>query len=201
MDAPRTTKRRDADAFLDELTTLFLKEGIRDLTIAELAQRMRCSRTRLYEIAPTKEQIFCVVVDRFFRFALEKGKSQAQSAADPTAALVNSLAVGVRESARTSVAFLRDVEASADARHLYDEYQHARTTHFSELIEAGASRGVFVECNAAVVAEIMFGAALHLRNSAFLARAGLTIDAAFKQFYGLLLHGLLHPEATVREQS
>lgn len=186
--------RRDADAFLDELTTLFLNEGIRDLTIADLAQRMRCSRTRLYEIAPTKEQIFCVVVDRFFRFALEKGRSQAERAADPTSALVDSLAVGVRESARTSVPFLRDVEASDDARHLYDEYQHARTTHFSELIEAGSSLGVFVECNAAVVAEIMFGAALHLRNPAFLARAGLSIDAAFEQFYALLLHGLQRPQ-------
>lgn len=185
---------RDADAFLDELTTLFLNEGIRDLTIADLARRMRCSRTRLYEIAPTKEQIFCVVVDRFFRFALEEGRSQAERAADPTSALVNSLAVGVRESARAGVPFLRDVEASDDARHLYDEYQHARTTHFSELIEAGSSLGVFVECNAAVVAEIMFGAALHLRSPAFLARAGLTIDAAFEQFYGLLLHGLRRPQ-------
>jgi AcrR family transcriptional regulator len=193
------TKRRDADAFLDELTELFIHEGIRDLTIGELARRMQCSRSRLYEIAPTKEQIFCSVVARFFDRALAQGRAQAALAPDAASALVDSLAVGVRASARISVAFLRDMEAIDEARQLYDTYQHERTTHFSELIAAGAAHGVFVECNAAVVAEIMFGAALHLRNSAFLARAGLTIDAAFEQFYGLLLGGLLRPGAVVRE--
>lgn len=193
-------KKRDADEFLDELTELFLKEGIQDLTIGELARRMRCSRTRLYEIAPTKEEIFCRVVARFFMAALEDGRKQAAHAQDPASALVDSLTVGVREAARTSVAFLRDVEAFEDARLLYDDYQHARTTHFSELIEAGTARGVFMECNAAVVAEFMFGAALRLRSSTFLARTGITIDAAFNQFYSLLLHGLLRPDAALRER-
>ena len=191
--------KRDADAFLDELTALVLKEGIQGLTIGELARRMRCSRTRLYEIAPTKEQIFCFVVGRFFQTALEEGRVQAGRAPDPASALVDSLIVGVREAARTSSAFLRDVEAFDEARRLYDSYQQARTTHFGELIENGASQGIFLECNATVVAEIMFGAALHLRRSTFLARAGLTIDIAFKQFYSLMLHGLLKPGATVRE--
>lgn len=159
---------------------------------------VRCSRSRLYEVAPTKEQMFCAVVERFFQRALEEGRARAARAADPAAALMDSLAVGVLASARVSLLFLRDLESSVEAQRLYDDYQHARTTHFSELIEAGAARGVFMECNAAVVAETMFGAALHLRSSAFLAKAGLTIDAAFDQFYRLMLLGLLKPDAAVR---
>lgn len=69
------------DEFLDTLMELVLAEGIRNLTIGEIAARLRCSRRRLYEIAQTKEEIFCAMVDRFFRGVLDKGEhSRAKSA-------------------------------------------------------------------------------------------------------------------------
>ena len=47
------------DEFFDALTNLLLAEGIKSLTVGEIASRMRCSRRRLYDIAQTKEEIFC----------------------------------------------------------------------------------------------------------------------------------------------
>src|SRR3974390_1369355 len=57
--------------FLDGLTNLFLREGITGLTVGEIAARLRCSRRRLYGIALTKEAIFSVMVDRYFRARLQ----------------------------------------------------------------------------------------------------------------------------------
>ncbi len=50
--------RRTDEAFLEELTHLLITTGVSSLTIGEMAQRMRCSRRRLYEIAETKEELF-----------------------------------------------------------------------------------------------------------------------------------------------
>ncbi|HBO81229.1 MAG TPA: TetR family transcriptional regulator, partial [Cupriavidus sp.] len=50
--------RRTDEAFLEELTHLLITTGVSTLTIGEMAQRMRCSRRRLYEIATTKEELF-----------------------------------------------------------------------------------------------------------------------------------------------
>lgn len=186
--------RRDTDEFLDELAALFLAEGIRDLTIGEIARRMRCSRTRLYAIAPTKEEIFLFIVDRFFTGVFEEGKATAARAPNPARALIESLAVGVNAGKRTSVAFLRDVEASEQPRQSFDRYQLARTRSFSHLVDQGVAEGMFVECHGAVVAELVLGAALRLRQPAFLSREGLTLESAFDEFYRVLLRGLLTPE-------
>ena len=54
------------EQFLNGLTDLFLAEGVRNLTVGDIVERMHCSRRRLYGVAWTKEEIFCAMVDRFF---------------------------------------------------------------------------------------------------------------------------------------
>lgn len=179
------------DAFLSGLEELLLSEGIRDLTVAQIAARLHCSRRRLYELAASKEELFCAMVERFFHSALVEGEAVLAREADPTVALSGFLNVGVRTGARVGAAFLRDVEAIDSARAIFDRYQEARTDRLRELIDDGVARGVFAPCHGRLVAEVILGAALRLRRPDFLARAGLTIDEAFAEFYRTLLGGLL----------
>ena len=179
------------DEFLDALTDLLLAEGIRALTVGEIAARMHCSRRRLYDIAQTKEEIFCVLTERFFRQILGRGEVLASREEDLTGALAAYLDVGVQAASRISVPFLKDMEDSPAARKAFDNYQHARTVRLSELVDEGVRQGVFVQCHGLVVSELILGAALRLRRPAFLARADLSIEEAFQEFYRLLLSGLL----------
>ena len=50
------TQARRAE-LLDELVTLFLAEGFGALTLDELARRLRCSKSTLYGLAASKEQL------------------------------------------------------------------------------------------------------------------------------------------------
>ena len=179
------------EEFFDALTNLLLAEGIKSLTVGEIASRMRCSRRRLYDIAQTKEEIFCATVERFFHSVLDEGEALIRSEQNLTAAIAAYLGVGVRAGSRISVQFLKDVEDSEPARTIFDNYQQARTMRLSQLIDEGVRQGVFVACHGLVVSELILGAALRLRRPAFLAQANLTIEEAFQEFYRILLGGLL----------
>lgn len=179
------------DEFFDALTNLLLSEGIKSLTVGEIASRMHCSRRRLYDIAQTKEEIFCKTVERFFHSVLDEGEALIRSEQNLTAAIAAYLGVGVRAGSRISVQFLKDVEDSNSTRTIFDNYQQARTVRLSQLIDEGVRQGVFVTCHGLVVSELILGAALRLRRPVFLAQANLTIEEAFQEFYRILLGGLL----------
>ncbi len=179
------------DSFLNELTGLFLAEGVNSLTIGDIASRLRCSRRRLYEIAKTKEEIFCTAVDHFFQGVLDESQAVSRNEPNLTAAIATYLNVGVRAGSQMSVRFVKDMEESESARIKFDEYQRARTIALAELIDEGVQQGVFVPCHGLLVAELILGAALRLRRPAFLAQADLTIEGAFQELYRVLLGGLL----------
>ncbi|WP_374640867.1 TetR/AcrR family transcriptional regulator [Hydrogenophaga sp.] len=178
------------EQFLNGLTDLFLAEGVRNLTVGDIAERMHCSRRRLYGVARTKEEIFCAMVDRFFLGWLNEGELLIQGQRDLTAALAAYLNIGVRAGSRISASFLKDVEDIEAARASFDAYQQARAMGLSQLIDQGVREGVFMACHGLVVAESILGAALRLRRPAFLASADLTIEEAFEEFYRVLLGGL-----------
>lgn len=184
-------KKLTDDEFFDALTNLLLAEGIKGMTVGEIAARMHCSRRRLYDIAQTKEEIFCAAVKHFFDGILAQGEALIECEQDLTAALAAYLGVGVRAASRIGVQFLKDVEDSAIARSIFDRYQQARTVRLSQLIDEGVHQGVFAPCHGLVVSELILGAALRLRRPTFLAQADLTIEEAFQEFYRVLLGGLL----------
>lgn len=179
------------DSFLNELTRLFLAEGVNGLTIGDIAARLRCSRRRLYAIAQTKEEIFCTAVDHFFQCVLNEGQALSRKEPNLTAAIAAYLNVGVRAGRKMSVRFVKDMEESEPARIKFDDFQRARTIALAELIDEGVQQGVFVPCHGLLVAELILGAALRLRRPAFLAQAHLTIEEAFQELYRVLLGGLL----------
>ncbi len=179
------------DEFLDGLTQLFLVEGVKNLTVGEIAARLHCSRRRLYDIAQTKEEIFCASVRHFFHGILEEGDGLIRNQQNLTAAIAAYLEVGVRAASRIGVQFLKDMEESEAARTIFDSYQQVRTMRLSQLIDEGVCQGVFVKCHGLVVSELILGAALRLRRPAFLAKANLTIEDAFQEFYRVLLGGLM----------
>ena len=66
---PTNTSRHEA--LLDDLVDLFLAEGVAQLTLADIAARLRCSKSTLYALGPSKEQLVATAVRRFFKTAAE----------------------------------------------------------------------------------------------------------------------------------
>src|SRR6266568_1634749 len=63
---PRRPWSERERALLDELERIFFAEGFAHLSMADLAARLRVSRTTLYRLAPGKQNLVELVVDRMF---------------------------------------------------------------------------------------------------------------------------------------
>jgi AcrR family transcriptional regulator len=144
---------------LDELVELFLAEGFLGFGVGDLAARLRCSRTTLYLVAPSKEQVVRAVVRRYFQRAA--GRIEARVAAEPDAG--ERLAVyfeGVAtELAPASPAFYADLAAHPPAAEVYEENTAAAARRVEQLVTeavaAGAMREVDPAFVGAAVAQVM----------------------------------------------
>ena len=170
---------------------MFRQEGIAELTVGEIAQRLRCSRSRLYALAKTKDDLFLLIAKRYLGSLLLQSDEVIGAEGDVVQAINSYLDIGVRASALLGVPFLRDLEASGRGRRLFDAYQAKRGRGLASLVARGVADGVFNPRHAVLVAEILLGGALRIRRPRFLQRSGLSLEEAFAEFYALLLHGLL----------
>ncbi|MEM5427744.1 TetR/AcrR family transcriptional regulator [Cupriavidus oxalaticus] len=182
--------RRTDDEFIQELTRLLSTEGVSSLTIGELAQRMRCSRRRLYEIAPTKEALFVGICERVLAASLEKGFAAARRESDPARAVSAYLHATLNTSGLSKTA-LTDLDAIDSGKAVFDAYQLARVRGLENLLEAGMRAGQMAPHNPRLVSEAILGAAHRLRNQQFLKETGMKIGDAFSEFYEIILNGLL----------
>src|SRR3954451_10977241 len=93
---------------LDTLQALFLAEGFRHLTIGDLVDQLSCSRRTLYSLAPSKEELVLVVIERFFNRMGVRAKAEAASRTDPGEAIAAYLATGVTAFMSAQSAFTED---------------------------------------------------------------------------------------------
>src|SRR5262245_23155210 len=78
--ARRSTRRGE---ILDGLVHLFLAEGFLHFSLEDLAIRLQCSKSTLYVVAPSKEQLIAAVVRAFFRRATDHVEESLADETDP----------------------------------------------------------------------------------------------------------------------
>jgi len=191
----RAAPRRDREALLDALEVRFLEVGLRATTIGELAAGLRCSRRTLYELAPSKEELFLLVIRRWLERVRQRGWQGALAHETPQGRIEAFLRPGVTETTRASAAFVADVQSYEPARTLLASHQRERVRFLRDLIEDGIAKGSFRPLHAQLVAEAMLLSITRIDDPAFLAEARLGFSDAFGELYELLLHGLFLPEA------
>jgi AcrR family transcriptional regulator len=104
---------------LEAMIEIVLAEGFMDLQMSDLAARLNCSKSTLYAIAPSKEQLLVSIVRTFFR----RATGRVEDAVDPTAPPVERidayLTAVATELAPASPRFFADLERFAPAGDIY----------------------------------------------------------------------------------
>ena len=79
------TKRPSArrEQLLDGLIEIFLAEGFARFSVEDLAVRLQCSKSTLYAVAPSKEQLITAIVRAFFRRSTERIEARLARESDP----------------------------------------------------------------------------------------------------------------------
>lgn len=161
--------------------------------MAELAARLRCSRRSLYALAPSKPELFLLVLDRFLARIRRLGREQAAAHSDPAEKIEALLEPGISLTRPAGDAFSADVASFSPASKLLDEHQRERMESLREVVEDGIRRESFRGVHAYLVAEVMLAAVARVREPSFLEESGLSMSEAFEECGRLIRHGLLTP--------
>ena len=185
---PRRGNRRQED-LAERLIAIFLREGFLELSIDDMARRLRCSKTTIYGIAESKQQIIAVVVRGFFRRATERVERQIQSVdASSTERIRAYLMAIAAELAPASPEFFSDLDAYAPTREIYLENTRIAGERLQGIIlqcvpAASQSEALFI---GSVAADVM--TAIH--RGEIEAAAGLDDSAAYRALSRLIVAGV-----------
>ena len=186
---PVVSARRDR--LLEELEHVFLRDGFLHFRTEELARRLHCSKRALYQIAPSREKLFELVVERWLANLRLAGHEAARAAPDPLAAVTDYLGAAIIATRDAGAQFVRDLSRSPAAYRRLMSHQRERIAGLERLIESGTAQGHFRGVHAKLIAEVMLNAVAQLVDPEVLARVGLTMSQAFAELYDIVEHGLL----------
>lgn len=181
---------------LDRLTDLFLARGFRGSTLDELAADLSCSKSTLYALAPSKEQLAATVVEHFFRRAavrVEQGVARRRTAATR----VREYLLGVAgELSAASPAFLADVAAHPVTRASYERHTAIAADRVRALVAAGVASGDFRAVDPVFLGEVVAAAMDAIERGGVTQRTGLTHADAYGQLAALVLAAVRPDGAT-----
>jgi AcrR family transcriptional regulator len=181
--------RRQAE-LLDQLERLFLREGFARFTLEDLAVRLHCSKSTLYALASSKEQLALRVVRHFFRKATDAVEAQAVRETDPALRVVAYLSAVARALAPAGPAFHRDLDAFAPGKETYERNTALAAERVRELIADGVAQGRFREVHPALIADTVTTLMLRIGRGETGRATGLDDAAAYRELAALLLHGI-----------
>lgn len=177
------------EAILSLLEEIFLTEGFRNQTIQALASRLRCSRRTLYDLAPSKDELVLLVVDRLLHRTGRQAMAKAgaiDAPADRVHAYVSTASIMLRQGTR---AFSSDVAAHPALQRLFEEHYRFATSIIAHLIQDGVDRGTFGGIDAQLAAEVIYAGLERLQQPEILQRTGHTNAEAIQQMINLITYG------------
>jgi AcrR family transcriptional regulator len=181
--------RRQAQ-LLDQLEELFLAEGFAGFTLEDLAVRLHCSKSTLYALAGSKEQLASRVIRHFFRKATAAVEAGTATEEDPALRVTAYLTAVARALAPAGPAFYRDLDGFAPGRAVYEQNTARAAERVRELIAEGVTRGRFREVHPALVADTVSTLVFRIGRGDTARATGLDDAAAYRELAALLLHGI-----------
>lgn len=184
---------------MEQLEKIFLAEGFRDLTGDELAARLKCSKRSLYQIAPSKQELFLLVLEKFLERIRRKGNRGVLEHEDPEKRLAAYMEPGVAETKVATRRFVEDIESFRPAALLLEAHQKERMNTLRDIVEDGIRRGKFRKLNAGLVAETYLAAIAKIDDPAFLRRNELSFSEAFAELFQIIAFGVFRSDAALNQ--
>lgn len=174
---------------LGQLTFLF-DDGFAHLTMADIARRLRCSLRTLYGLAPSRDELVLIVIDRNLRRIGRTAVAAVHGPMAPLDALRAYLHAANEAVAGTTPAFARDIDALPAGRALNDAHSDYIVAVTRALLDAAVAEGDIRPVDTVAVARVMAGVGRDLSRPEVLVTLGSTPRDAANQIVDIVLAGL-----------
>ncbi|MDE0775845.1 MAG: TetR/AcrR family transcriptional regulator [Nocardioides sp.] len=178
------------DQVLDGLTDLFLTEGFLSFGIGDLAAALKCSRTTVYTVAESKEQIVLAAVRHYFRRAAARIEERVTAEERPRARLGVYLTAVAEELEPASPRFHADLAAYRPAGDIYRDNTQRAARRVQDLVTEGAGDGGWRAVDAAFVGAVVAEVMSAIQSGSLEETTGLDNAAAYRALADLVLNGL-----------
>ena len=189
MTRPAFATRRRTELF-DALVALLLAEGFAHLTLDDIAARLRCSKSTLYTLAASKEQLVQAATVHFFRSAtgfVEARVAATTGARDRIAAYLSAVGEALDPA---SEQFMADLDGFAPARAVYEQNTGIAARRVQELIAEGVAAGDFRDVHAAFAADLVAAAMVRIQQRVVRRTTGLDDADAYRELAAILTAGI-----------
>lgn len=189
MSRPSFATQRRTELF-DALVALFLAEGFAHLTLDEIAARLRCSKSTLYTLAASKEQLVQTATVHFFRSATAAVEARVSGVAGARERIATYLAAVGRALDPASDQFMADLDAFAPARAIYEKNTRIAARRVHELIAEGVAAGDFRDVHAAFAADLVTTVMVRIQQRMVRNSTGLDDADAYRELAAILTGGI-----------
>jgi AcrR family transcriptional regulator len=186
---PAFATRRRTELF-DALVALFLAEGFAHLTLDDIAGRLRCSKSTLYTLAGSKEQLVQLATVHFFRTATQFVEARVAGETGARERITAYLSAVGAALDPASDRFMADLDAFAAARAVYEKNTRIAARRVQELIAEGVAVGDFRDVHAAFAADLVATVMVRIQQRVVRENTGLDDADAYRELAAILTGGI-----------
>ncbi|MCW2677655.1 MAG: putative transcriptional regulator [Modestobacter sp.] len=190
LDSRTTRTQARREELLDQLVALVLAEGFAEVTLDELARRLHCSKSTLYGIAASKEQLVVAAVKRFFQRATAAVEQRVARPADHREQISAYLLAVAEQLQPASPAFFADVAAFLPAREIYERNTRSAAARVQQLVSEGVAAGTVRPVHASFVGAAVASVMAAIHRGDITAATGLDDAAAYRELATLVVAGV-----------
>ena len=182
---------------LDSLGRIF-EDGFAHLTMAELASRLNCSLRTLYALAPSRDELVLIVVDRNLWRVGRTARDAVRPDMSPLDALRAYLEAATVAVSKITEGFARDLASVPAAQRLNDGHDRYILDVTRALLEMAVERGEVAVVDTAAVAFVLAGLGRRFSQPDVIPALRSSPKDAADEVVDLLLRGLRSRKRGVR---
>lgn len=183
---------RQADVF-ERLIVLALEHGFAGYTMEQAAIALRCSKSTIYALAGSREQLIRAVVVAFFREAAERVEKRLALETDPVRRIQVCLLAVADELRPASAQFMDDVAGFPPAREIYERSTAIASERVRQLIVDGIADDAFRDVPTAFIAEVVSSVMVRIQQREVAKNTGLSDAEAYADLANLVVSGIIKP--------
>jgi len=184
---PNETRRQE---LLDRIEEIFLAEGFLHTRVGTLADRLHCSRSTLYKLAPSKTELYVLILDRWLNKATDQVLEATRDLDTPIQKIETAANLTAELQSQVSPEFWRDARSFGPTAERFSEGQARGIRRIRSYLDEGVESGFFHPANTAFVAYVIWLGVNAARDPDLTRRLGLDQEAATRELGALVLRGM-----------